>query len=44
MLVRAEGFRVLTPVRAEGWATSGLSTMNKDQIAERGARMARRDD
>ena len=25
-------------------ATSGLSTLNKDQIAERGARMARRDD
>ena len=24
--------------------TSGLSTVNKDQIAERGARMARRDD
>jgi len=24
--------------------TSGLSTLNKDQIAERGARMARRDD
>jgi hypothetical protein len=23
---------------------SGLSTLNKDQIAERGARMARRDD
>jgi hypothetical protein len=25
-------------------ATSGLSTLNKDRIAERGARMARRDD
>jgi len=25
-------------------ATSGLSTLNKDQIAERGARLARRDD
>ena len=25
-------------------ATSGLSTLNEDQIAERGARMARRDD
>jgi hypothetical protein len=24
--------------------TSGLSALNKDQIAERGARMARRDD
>jgi len=24
--------------------SSGLSTLNKDQIAERGARMARRDD
>ena len=24
--------------------TSGLSTLNKDQIVERGARMARRDD
>ena len=24
--------------------TSGLSTVNKDQIAERGARLARRDD
>ena len=25
-------------------ATSGLSTLNEDQIAERGARLARRDD
>jgi hypothetical protein len=27
-----------------GGAASGLPTLNKDQIAERGARMARRDD
>ena len=27
-----------------GMATSGLSTLNEDQIAERGARLARRDD
>ena len=26
-----------------GTSASGLSTLNKDQIAERGARMARRD-
>ena len=32
------------PVHVPSQPTSGLSTLNKDQIAERGARMARRDD
>src|SRR5438045_1899071 len=31
-------------VLGSGPRTSGLSTLNEDQIAERGARMARRDD
>jgi hypothetical protein len=32
------------PPRVRHLITSGLSTLNEDQIAERGARMARRDD
>jgi len=29
---------------SRSWSTSGLYRLNEDQIAERGARMARRDD
>jgi hypothetical protein len=29
---------------SRGFLTSGLSTLNEDQIAERGTRLARRDD
>ena len=39
--VRSAGSRTAQAFRP---ATSGLSTLNEDQIAERGARMARRDD
>jgi uncharacterized protein (DUF2062 family)/SAM-dependent methyltransferase len=35
---------VYRAVLCGGWLTSGRSTVNKDQIAKRGARMARRDD
>src|SRR5882672_8134398 len=39
--VRVSGW---TPGTVRALAPSGLSSLNKDQIAERGARMARRED